>query len=111
LPFGSAAASIAVDAAKVRAYDERRPEPSEAELKKIADEADRANVYGIGNSTSVGIGAKGHESANHFAAILKAEHQGRERPGTHARLVAELWKRDPEKAKALNLPEPQRAGA
>jgi hypothetical protein len=55
-----------------------------------------------------GIGSKGHETANHFAALKKAEREGYEAPGTHAAAVAELWKRDPKRAERIGL---EQAGA
>jgi hypothetical protein len=50
-----------------------------------------------------GIGSPGHETANHFASILRWE--GRERWEI---AVRDLWKRNPEHAKRLRLPQPAR---
>jgi hypothetical protein len=55
-----------------------------------------------------GIGAKGHETANHFAALKKAESEGYEAPGTHTAAVAELWQRDPQRAERIGLPKLER---
>jgi hypothetical protein len=57
-----------------------------------------------GNYIQQGSGAPGNESANHFFAIRKYE--GEE---AYRRAVAEIWKRDPERAKKLNLPQPRGA--
>lgn len=54
-----------------------------------------------------GIGAKGNENANHFAAVKKAEREGIEPPGTYDRAVAELWQRDPERAAKIGLQKPR----
>lgn len=53
-----------------------------------------------------GIGSPGNENGNHFAAIRK--HEG-EIPYQNA--LKEIWKRDPDRARKLGLPEQQRAGA
>ncbi len=100
----------------VEELDERRRQISRGELpsdwmdryrKALAD-----NVFGsdhqrdsAGRSLEQGVGAKGHETANHFAALRRAEHDGYEQPGAWAAAVAELWKRDPERARSLNLPQ------
>lgn len=55
-----------------------------------------------------GIGSKGHETANHFQALKKAEAMGLELPGTYDKAVVEIWKRDPERAKKLGLPASSR---
>ena len=57
-----------------------------------------------GTFVQQGIGSTGHETANHFAAILR--YRGREE---HAKAIREIWKRDPARARAIGLPEPQRA--
>ncbi len=69
-----------------------------------------ASVYGAdakrdskGNFIPQGIGSKGHESANHFAAIRKYE--GKE---AYDKAVGEIWRRDPDHAKRLGLPQPAR---
>ena len=51
-----------------------------------------------------GHGAKGHETANHFAALRKREEQGLESSGSYDAAVAELWQRDPSRAERLGLP-------
>ncbi len=70
-----------------------------------------ASVYGVdakrdskGNFIPQGIGSPGHESGNHFAAILK--YQGRD---AYNAAVREIFKRDPDRARKLGLPEPARA--
>jgi hypothetical protein len=74
-------------------------------------EAVARNVFGFdakqdrhGNWIEQGLGAKGHETANHFAALKKAESSGLELPGAYDRAVAEIWKRDPDRAKKIGLP-------
>jgi hypothetical protein len=47
-----------------------------------------------------GIGSPGHETNNHLAAIRRWE--GEEE---YQKAVAEIWKRDPARAKKLGLPE------
>jgi hypothetical protein len=55
-----------------------------------------------GNLIQQGLGSPGHESANHFAAIRKYEGEEAWR-----RAVAEIYRRDPDRAKKLNLPQPR----
>jgi hypothetical protein len=57
-----------------------------------------------GNWIEQGIGAKGRESGNHFAAIKRW--QGEE---AYQTAVREIWRRDPVHAKKLGLPQPARA--
>lgn len=52
-----------------------------------------------------GLGAKGRETGNHFASILRYEG-----PDAHQAAIEEIWKRDPERAKKLGLPSPRAAG-
>lgn len=52
----------------------------------------------------MGIGARGAETNNHFSGIRKYE--GEE---AYQASLAEIWKRDPERAKKLNLPKPKAA--
>lgn len=70
-------------------------------------EAEARNVYGFdakkdrhGNYIQQGVGAKGRESANHFASIRRYE--GKE---AWEAAVKEIWKRDPKRAKQLGLTE------
>jgi hypothetical protein len=56
-----------------------------------------------------GIGAKGFETGNHFASLKKAEQQGLEPPGSYDRAVAEIYRRDPDRARSIGLPPPERA--
>ena len=79
-------------------------------LEKHKDAVAR-NVFGHdarrdakGNYVEQGMGAKGHETANHFAAMKKAEAMGLELPGAYDKAVAEIWKRDPDRAQKLGLP-------
>lgn len=51
-----------------------------------------------------GIGSPGRETNNHFAAIRK--YQGEE---AYQEALAEIWGRDPDRAKKLNLPKPKKA--
>lgn len=76
-------------------------------------EAEAKNVFGAdatkdrkGNFVEQGIGSKGHETANHFAALLKAERDGYEPQGSYENAVKEIWKRDPKRAEKLRLPRP-----
>jgi hypothetical protein len=76
-------------------------------------QAEARNVYGHdakqradGSYIEQGIGSKGHETANHYAALAKAEREGFESPGSYKAALEEIWKRDPKRAKALNLPPP-----
>jgi hypothetical protein len=78
--------------------------------KRYRDAVD-ANVFGAdaprdrhGKRQEVGIGSKGHETVNHFAALKKNESLGLELPGTYDKAIAEIWKRDPERAQKLGLP-------
>lgn len=57
-----------------------------------------------GTPIEQGIGSQGRETHNHFAAIRK--HEGEE---AYQAALAEIWKRDPERAKKLNLPKPKAA--
>lgn len=79
-------------------------------------EAEARNVFGHdakkdarGNYIEQGIGSKGHETANHFASLKKAEREGFEQPGSYKRALEEIWKRDPQRATALNLERPPAA--
>jgi hypothetical protein len=82
-----------------------------ANFLELHEEAKARNVFGHdaqrdrhGNYIEQGIGAKGHETANHFTALKKAEAMGQELPGTYDKAVAEIWKRDPDRARKLRLP-------
>lgn len=57
-----------------------------------------------GEPVEQGIGARGRESGNHFASILRYE--GKE---AFDAAVAELHKRDPKRHAALKLPVPKKA--
>jgi hypothetical protein len=57
-----------------------------------------------GNWIEQGLGAKGHETANHFAALKKSEAMELELPGVYDKALADIWKRDPKRAAALRLP-------
>jgi hypothetical protein len=83
------------------------------EAQKAHQVAEEKIVFGHdfkkvkGQPVEQGIGSPGRETGNHFASLKKAESLGIEEPGAYAAAVAELWKRDPERAKRLNLPKPQ----
>jgi len=84
-------------------------------IKDYEDDVAR-NVFGHdakkdakGNYIEQGIGARGRETANHFATILRHEQLGLEPPGAHARALEEIWRRDPKRAEALRLPRPRAA--
>lgn len=79
--------------------------------------AQNASVWGSdaqkdrnGKFIPQGIGAPGHETGNHFAALKKAEQMGLERPGAYEKALREIWKRGPEWCKAVNLEQPARLG-
>lgn len=59
-----------------------------------------------GNYIEQGIGSRGGETLNHFTALARAEREGFEKPGSYARAVEEIWRRDPTRAKAIGLPQP-----
>lgn len=60
-----------------------------------------------GNDTPIeqGVGAKGHETRQHFEVLRRNEQLGIEPKGSWATALREIRKRDPERAKKLNLPE------
>lgn len=75
-------------------------------IKKHFDDEDAA-VYGFdakkdrkGKRQQQGIGAPGHETGNHFAAIRRYE--GEE---AYREAVMDLWKRNPKGAERLGLPK------
>ena len=105
-----AVADIARRKAITAAEDAGRPPPSESELAVIELEALRKDVFGFdyktdrhGNPIQQGIGAPGRETTNHMQSIRRYE--GEE---SYQRAVRRLWKENPARAKALNLPEPAR---
>jgi hypothetical protein len=82
------------------------PHLSAEQIHAMATEANDRNVYGVdakrdrnGKWIQQGIGSPGHETSNHFASIRR--YQGEE---AWRKEVAALWKRDPARAEALNLP-------
>jgi hypothetical protein len=54
-----------------------------------------------------GRGAKGNETVQHFLALKEAERKGFEEAGAYAAAVAEIWQRDPERARKIGLPDPK----
>jgi hypothetical protein len=83
-----------------------QPELSDAQMHERGLAAVESSVWGHGakkdrkgNFIQQGIGSPGHETANHFQAILR--YSGRQE---WEKAVAEIWKRDPARAAALNLP-------
>jgi hypothetical protein len=81
-------------------------------LERYRDAVAR-NIFGFdavkdrhGNYIEQGLGAKGHETGNHFSALKKAEAMGVELPGAYDKAVADIWKRDPGRAKKIGLPAP-----
>jgi hypothetical protein len=80
-----------------------------AELEEY-NEQQHMIVYGYdykrirGVPQEQGKGARGRETENHFVAIRKYE--GEEPYWT---AVAEIWKRDPDRAQKLRLPKPKQA--
>jgi hypothetical protein len=87
------------------------------DLVALAKDAEARFVFGIdakkdpktGEYIQQGSGSRANPSRSHFDALKKAEQRGTERPGTWAREVADLWKRSPDIARRLALPEPDRA--
>lgn len=57
-----------------------------------------------GQPLEMGIGSPGRENGNHFAAILK--YLGAD---AYQEALEDIWKRDPDRAKKLNLPKPKKA--
>jgi hypothetical protein len=85
---------------------------TDAEARALAEEAERKNVFGFNYATDKdgqpiqqGIGSKSNPSINHYAALRKAEQQGREPPGAYEKAVKELWRTDAKKAAQLGLPQ------
>jgi hypothetical protein len=82
---------------------------SEAEMDRQALAAVEASVWGHdakkvnGKFVQQGIGSPGHETSNHFAALLR--YQGKE---AWEAAVREIYKRDPDRARKLGLPQPAR---
>lgn len=60
-----------------------------------------------GRYVEQGIGSKGNETANHFAAMLRNEIMGVIPKGSYKASIVEIWKRDPKKAQELNLLRPE----
>jgi hypothetical protein len=86
-----------------------QPNLSDEEMDAQGLAAVDASVYGAdakkdrhGNFIPQGIGAPGNESGNHFAALLK--YSGKE---AYDRAVAEIFKRDPDRARRLGLQQPR----
>jgi len=93
-----------------RKATERGKSHDDAVLEAI--EAERRNVYGYdyktdknGQPIQQGLGSEKNPSINHYAALKKAEQQGREAPGSWEKAVKALWRTDPEKARSLGLPQ------
>jgi hypothetical protein len=87
-----------------------QPELPDEEMDRQALQKVDESVYGVdakrdrhGNFILQGIGSPGHETINHFTSLRKYE--GEE---SYRRAVAEIWKRDPDHAKKLGLPQPAR---
>ena len=87
-----------------------RPDMPDEEMDAAGLKAVDEAVYGHdakrdrkGNFVPQGTGAPGHETTNHFASIRRWE--GKE---AYDKAVAEIWRRDPDRAKKLNLPQPAR---
>jgi hypothetical protein len=82
-----------------------------ADYLQRCDEARALNVFGQdakrdrnGKFLEQGIGAPGHETANHFAALKANEARGQELPGAYDKAVAAFWKSNPEAAQRFGLP-------
>src|SRR6516165_8722069 len=77
---------------------------------EAAKTAHFAAVYGFdakkdraSNFVQQGVGAPGRENFNHFQAIRR--YQGEQ---AYLRAVKEIWQRDPDRARKLGLPQPER---
>jgi hypothetical protein len=86
-----------------------QPNLSDEEMDAQGLAAVDASVYGAdakkdrhGNFIPQGLGSPGHETINHFTSLRKYE--GEE---SYRRAVAEIWRRDPDHAKRLGLPQPR----
>lgn len=84
--------------------------------KHFKDEDERVFGAGFkrdsnGDPIEQGIGSPGNENVNHFRAMLQNEQRGINPKGTYDKAVADLWKRDPAKARKLQLPHPQKGAA
>jgi hypothetical protein len=85
---------------------------------EVAHEAAKAAhysaVYGFdakrnpktGEFVQQGVGAPGRENFNHFQAIRR--YQGEK---AYLTAVREIWQRDPDRARKLGLPQPERLGS
>jgi hypothetical protein len=111
-PIGSAVETIAKEKALRAAEEAGQPPPSEAELTRIVEEAERKAVFGFdyktdkhGNPIQQGIGSPGHETINHFNSLLR--YQGRQ---AWEKAVRDMWRQNPERATKIGLPRPARAG-
>jgi hypothetical protein len=87
-----------------------QPNLSDEEMDVQALQKVDESVYGVGakkdrngNFIPQGIGSPGNENGNHYAAILK--YQGRD---AYNAAVAEIFKRDPNRARQLGLQQPAR---
>jgi hypothetical protein len=56
-----------------------------------------------GNYIQQGRGARGHETASHFASLRRWEGQA-----AYEKAVREIYGRDPDRARKLGLPQPAR---
>jgi hypothetical protein len=108
----SAVGRIAKDKALRDAQDAGRPDPSEAELRAIEDEANRKATFGFdykvdsrGEPIQVGIGSASNPTGNHLASILKYEG-----PTAYQKELRRIWKETPDIARRRGFPEPTRAG-
>jgi hypothetical protein len=86
-----------------------QPELPDEEMDRQALQKVDEAVYGAdakkdrhGNYIPQGIGAPGNENGNHFQALLK--YQGRD---AYNAAVAEIFKRDPDRARRLGLQQPR----
>jgi hypothetical protein len=112
--LGSAVASIAREKALRDAEAAGRPPPSEVELDRIAEEAERKNVYGFdyktdrhGRPIQQGVGAWPHHvTPNSMAGIRKYEGEV-----AYQAALKKLWRDAPDRARKIGLPEPARASA
>ncbi len=97
--------------AEAQALIARGELPADALERQAESEA--KNVFGAdakrdrnGKYQEQGIGSRGNETGNHFAALKIAERDGIEPAGSYKRAVEELYRRDPARAKAIGLPLP-----
>ena len=103
-------ASMPLTEDQFREMTDKQREEWEANAKN-REAVHQSVVYGNDHKTVNGVpqeqghGSKGHETGNHFAAIRRYEGED-----AYWTAVAEIYSRDPERAKKLGLPTKRPAG-